>query len=339
MKRYLTLIFALLLILALPLAACGKKNNSEQEQQEPSEGLQYISTGAGTCYLSGLGVCADTHVIVPAKSPAGDTVTGVGREAFKDCKTITGVVLPEGVVNISTRAFAGCTSLKTVQIPNSITSLGMEVFDGCTALQYNGYGNAAYLGNAEKPYLVLFKAAATTIKQCVIQETTKVIYPSAFKGCSELRMLTLPQGITHIGNQAFSGAGITGISIPSGVTKIELGTFYECIHLTAVEIPAGVTEIATGAFAWCTALAQVTLPEGVATVADQAFSNCVRLTDISIPKSVTSIGSNVFSNCASLKNVFYAGTQAEWGAVALGAEWDGNMDSYVVHCTDGDITK
>ncbi len=339
MKRYFTLILALLLLVALPLTACKKKTDPEQEQRKPSEGLQYISTGNGTCYLAGLGVCTDTDILVPETSPAGDTVTGVGREAFKDCTTLTDIALPSGVVSIGNRAFAGCTALKTVQIPNGIAAVGMDAFDGCTALQYNGNGNAAYLGNAEKPYLVLLKAAAPSISKCTVPESTKVICSSAFNGCESLRSLALPQGLTCIGTRAFSGAGITSASIPAGVTKIEVGTFYECVHLTTVEIPAGVTEIGAGAFGWCTALTQIEIPAGVTTIEEQTFAKCVKLTSVSIPKSVTQIGSGAFADCVLLESVNYAGTQAEWEAVVKTSGWNTGAGDYTVHCTDGDITK
>ena len=49
----------------------------------PSQGLAYISNGDGTCFVSGIGTCTDTDVVIPAVSPAGDTVTGIGDEAMR----------------------------------------------------------------------------------------------------------------------------------------------------------------------------------------------------------------------------------------------------------------
>lgn len=338
MKRCLILIFALLFAVLLPLSACKKAETPIEEKAE-SRGLTYLSAGNGTCSVTGIGVCTDTDVIVPATSPAGDRVTAVGREAFKDCNTLTGIVLPAGVESIGNRAFSGCSALKTVRIPDSITSLGLDVFEGCAALQYNGRGNAAYLGNAENPYLILFKAADPSITKCTVYEKTKIICASAFNGCQSLTAIVIPDSVVFIGNQAFAGTGLVSVSIPASVSKIDFGAFYECIHLTAVEIPSGITEIGVATFSYCTALSQITIPQGVQTIADRAFSNCIRLASVNLPKSVTSVGQSAFADCAFLKDIHYAGTQAEWGAVTLGTEWDGNMDSCVVHCTDGDITK
>ena len=70
-----------------------------------------------------------TLINVPATLD-GYPVFAIGERAFEG-KSITAIVLPEGVESIEWFAFYNCTALADVTLPNSITSIGYAVFDGC----------------------------------------------------------------------------------------------------------------------------------------------------------------------------------------------------------------
>ncbi len=53
--------------------------------------LEFTSNGDGTCYVSGIGSCTDTDIIIPSTSPDGDSVTSIGDWAFEDCTSLTDV--------------------------------------------------------------------------------------------------------------------------------------------------------------------------------------------------------------------------------------------------------
>ena len=56
---------------------CGETVRTEVIPMIPtSTGLEFTSNDDGTCYVSGVGTCDDTHIVIPAVSPAGDSVTG-----------------------------------------------------------------------------------------------------------------------------------------------------------------------------------------------------------------------------------------------------------------------
>lgn len=80
-----------------------------------SEGLKYRSNGDGTCALAGMGSCTASCVLIPPKSPTGDTVTEILPFAFRD--SIVGAIeLPTTVTTLSAASFAGCNRLAYVRV-------------------------------------------------------------------------------------------------------------------------------------------------------------------------------------------------------------------------------
>ncbi len=102
-------------------------------------------------------------------------VTSIGKEAFRDCKDILLVVLPNTIRNIGTYAFLNCPRLKSMEFPESVITIGKQAFENCTGLTRVKFGK--YLQNIE----------------------TK-----AFYNCSYLAYLTFCSPV-KIATQAFDG--------------------------------------------------------------------------------------------------------------------------------------
>ena len=131
-----------------------------------------------------------------------------------------------------------------------------------------------------------------------------VIGKCAFYGCSGLTSLTLPAGITEIGDEAFEYcSGLTSLTLPDGITEIGSSAFFGCSGLTSLTLPAGITEISSYAFSSCSGLTSLTLPAGITSIGDDAFYGCSGLTSITIPNGVTQIDKNAFRDCTGLTSL------------------------------------
>ena len=88
------------------------------------------------------------------------------------------------------------------------------------------------------------------------------IADNAFKGCTRLFEIILPENITSIGTSTFNGcSSLTSIIIPENVTSIGSNAFYGCSLLSKINIPNNLINIGTEAFAECPNLSSFTFPE------------------------------------------------------------------------------
>ena len=148
-----------------------------------------------------------------------------------------------------------------------------------------------------------FKNCSTLIK-ITIPDSVTSIGDSAFSGCYSLTSIIIPDSITSIGNYAFDNCiGLTSITIGNGVTSISYGAFSYCIKLTNIIISNSVTSIGNSAFSRCSGLTSITIPDSVTSISDSAFQDCNGLTSAIIGNGVTFIGNSVFRGCSGLTSV------------------------------------
>ena len=119
-----------------------------------------------------------------------------------------------------------------------------------------------------------------------------------------IQSISLPRGLTSIGNYAFYGCGnLSNIIIPDSVTSIGYCAFYNCTGLSNVNIPENVTSIGGDAFRGCSSLSSVIIPDSVTSIGRYSFYNCTSLSNVIISENVTSIDEFAFSGCSSLSSV------------------------------------
>lgn len=133
------------------------------------------------------------------------------------------------------------------------------------------------------------------------------IHESAFRGCSEL----------------------TSVTIPSSVTTIGLGAFWNCSGLKIITLACNT--IVSSKYNSYKSLKDIfgeqveeyILDNGITRIGEYAFYGCSGMTSLTISSSVTSVGSSAFTGCSSLTSV-YISDIAAWCSI----EFDDNNNLF-----------
>jgi uncharacterized protein YjdB len=251
------------------------------EETEDTSDFTYKELSDGTIEITGY-TGTDLDVTIPGTINQ-KTVSSIGINAFED-KSVTSVIIPEGVTTINQQAFYNCQKLKSITIPEGVTSIGSTAFYWCQAL--------------------------TEIK---LPSSLTTIGAYAFWGCYNLTSVSIPGSVSSIGTLAlYCGYDMKEINVDSSNTVYtsvggvlfskDMTTLITCppkAISSSYSIPKGVTSIQDGAFRYCTDLKTLTIPSGVEKIGTMAFEGCTALTSVTFPSTVTSIGKNAFQDCAS----------------------------------------
>ena len=121
--------------------------------------------------------------------------------------------------------------------------------------------------------------------------------------CSKLTGLSIPKGVTGIGDFGLAGNGLTAVTLPDGLQSLGRGAFDSCASLTNTTLPAAITAVPGKCFADCTKLLNVKYAGTVTAIGDLAFESCKALTAAPIPETVTAIDKAAFTGCTALTDV------------------------------------
>lgn len=243
-----------------------------------SEGVEYSVTSIRNSAFHGCDVL--TSVIIP------NSVTAIEGFAFSGCSSLASVNIPISVKTIGEYAFENCSSLASVNIPISVTYLGAGAFRG-TAWYENQPEGEVYAGR----FFYKYKGEMPKDTQVKIKEGTIGILDQAFRDCTGLVSITIPNSVTYIGWTVFYGCKeLKSIKVESGNQRYDSRNDCNAI-------------IETSSNTLIVGCNTTIIPNGVTSIEEHAFCGGIDLKSITIPSSVKSIGEAAFMDCSYLFHI------------------------------------
>ena len=188
---------------------------------------------------------------------------------------------------------------------NNIASIAPNAFYG-TAWDSNLTGGEVYLGKT----LYKYAGGMYTDTEITVKEGTLGIAGNAFNGMDKLVKVTLPAGLTNIGEYAFGGAqtgtGITEIVLPDSVTEIGANAFRNAKNLAKADIGANIAYIGDNAFGG-TAITELTYAANAAFGAQGPFRGLTAAASVTFDDSVTTFPAKLFEDWTGLSSVSLGG--------------------------------
>ena len=239
-----------------------------------------------------------TSVVLP------EGLTKIDSSVFDGCNSLTSIVIPDSVTALEPHAFSGCANLTSVRIPEGVTFISVDSFSGCTDLKFNEYEGCKYLGNENNPYYALIDTVNDNQLSFKIHPNTKLISSGAFENCSHLESITIPDGVTYISADSFSGC--TGLQFNVYETGKYLGNEDNPYYALIDTVNDNQLSF------------KIHPDTKIIVIISLAYRDNPK--SIIIPQNITTINPYAFTTCSGLSDIYFMGNKNQWKAFNVSSD-------------------
>lgn len=206
--------------------------------------------------------------------------------------------------------------ITTVVVEEGVTSIGIVCFYQLSALKNVSLPSTLTLIDGNAAGFGAFREC-TALESIVLPEGLTTIGPMAFRECTSLKSITFPDSLTSLGSSAFQGCtNLTTVKYGTGLTSTGVNAFYE----------AGVRNII--------------FSPTITHIDGYSFYNC-KMTKVEFPDTVTSIGIRSFANCFNLSSVTVNNPDTTFEGISIAEEnpFYGEIQHVVFYGHSGSTTE
>lgn len=234
----------------------------------------------------------DCWTYIPPASGTKGTISWTDSSGFEN--VVKGAVLSGGLITFASGQNANSATLRNLDL-----SLPVYAEDGTTQYEFSPYalGQANYDGRV---------ASGTGLTNIVLHAGCKTLGRYCFKACTELKSITLNDGLECIYDEAFNGDSVLETVVnffPDSLKHIGVNAFYNCYALSGTAVANGLESMGNRAFFTCKALKGFDCGNSTLGFLDAStFYKSAALESVVLPNTLTNISSGVFYECTSLTN-------------------------------------
>ena len=228
----------------------------------------------------------------------GRSLRTIGKEAFSGCAFTGSLTIPEGIAEIADGTFSSLYQSSgmftgKLTLPSTLKTIGASAFS------YTDFSGELLIPDG------VTSIGANAFKECdgfggllSLPDSVKTVGEWAFYLCKGFTGLKLSASLTKIEERSFAHMyGLqTEVVIPEGVTEIGESAF-SCSHMPSICFPSTLKKIGKEAFYNCFRYLDnctITFSDGLEVIEDEAFDSCYFKNAVVLPASIKSIGKKVF---------------------------------------------
>ena len=277
---------------------------------------------------------------LPTQSIEKLTIDGgesVPKNSFENSQSLKTLVLGESVTSVNDWAFYNCSSLSEIVVRNTNAVCSHIAFLSCDKLTYVE-APMRIISNLSHSSISRLKITGGVVNdlsemknltEVIVEEGVTEFSYGAFKDCTALEKISLPDSTEIVGDDAFSGCtalkfnlyenakylgnesnpylvlvrtasqAIKNLTVHPDARVICNDAFHECPKLVSVDL-GNVRYVGTNAFSNCILLESANLGTALTYLDEYAFYNCEALKTVSVPDTITKIDTHALLGCRSL---------------------------------------
>ena len=202
------------------------------------------------------------------------TLKYIGACAFQQCYNLVRVDIPEGVEEIGTNCFRECYALEEASLPSTVRRLGIGIFaitrslktihlaEGIKSIGQKSFWQGGVLEEMDIPQSVSLVAPeafmyCSFLRRVSLPDGLTDINFGTFEECGSLSDVRWPSALEVIHDRAFYNCGFTSLTLPDGLTHICNEAFRLNRELECLVLPGTLTNLGYRAFAECAKLGEV----------------------------------------------------------------------------------
>jgi hypothetical protein len=184
-----------------------------------------------------------------------NSITSISYESFLSCSSLESVILPSNLLFIDGRAFGYC-NLTSISLPSTLQSIGNYAFATNNIPNVEIPASVQSIGSGvfyQNRLLKEINVNPSNPNYCSIDgvlfnkdHSELMHYPNGKTNTS----YSLPDGVQKIQARSFDGgnSNLRNVTIPEGVIEIGFWAFANVWNLESIDIPSSIVVISNGAF-------------------------------------------------------------------------------------------
>ncbi len=238
----------------LTISGEGEMANYTKNKAPWSDRQKTIQTVIVNQGVTAIGNYAFFNCVALSNISLPDGLKQIGASALSNCKTLASIEMPDTITSIGSYSFAQCSLLQNIELSKGLRKIGNNAFEGCLSLSkiemsdsVSSIGYAAF--------------HETGLQQIRLSENLGVMEKNVFESCPDLETVIWPSSMSLVPENTFSynwcPNKMTSMVLPNGVTTIGENAFSAATQLKEIYLPLTLSTVKSGAFIYCSMLTDV----------------------------------------------------------------------------------